>query len=135
VEEFGPRFAPGAKLLYLGDTARKIMILEQDILAGLGVPVDDHGKFPDIIFLDEGKNRMFLIEAVTIHGPVSPKRHLELEEIFKHCKASRIYVTAFLDFPTFKRYINEIAWETEVWIAEIPSHMIHFNGDKFLAPR
>ncbi|MFS2517149.1 MULTISPECIES: BsuBI/PstI family type II restriction endonuclease [Parabacteroides] len=29
----------------------------------------------------------------------------------------------------------DIAWETEVWIAENPGHMIHFNGDRFIGPR
>lgn len=135
VSEFGPRFAPGAKLLYLGDTAKKILVVEKDLLAKLRVPASKHGKFTDIILYDEKKNWLFLIEAVTAHGPVSPKRHVEMEKLLRQCTAYRIYVTAFLDFSTFKKFSNEIAWETEVWIAEMPSHMIHFNGDKFLGPR
>jgi len=135
VSEFGPRFAQGAKLLYLGDTAKKTIVFEQDMLAKLHVPVSEHGKLADIILYNEEKNWLFLIEAVTAHGPVSPKRHMELEKLLKQTTASRIYVTAFLDFLTFKKFSNEIAWETEVWIAEMPSHMIHFNGDKFLGPR
>jgi type II restriction enzyme len=74
VEEFGPRFAPGAKLLYLGDAARKTLVFEQELFAKLGVPVTDHGKLPDVVLLDEKKNWIFLIETVTSHGPVSPKR-------------------------------------------------------------
>jgi hypothetical protein len=70
-----------------------------------------------------------------VHGPVSPKRHMELERLLENCSASRVYVTAFLDFTTFKKFVNDIAWETEVWVAEMPSHMIHFNGEKFLGPR
>lgn len=135
VSEFGPRFAPGAKLLYLGDTAKKIIVFEKDLLAKLHVPVSEHGKFADIILYDENKNWLFLIEAVTAHGPVSPKRHVEMEQLLEKCTVGRIYVTAFLDFATFKKFSNEIAWETEVWLAEMPSHMIHFNGDKFLGPR
>jgi adenine-specific DNA-methyltransferase len=135
VSEFGPRFAPGAKLLYLGDTAKKSIVFEKDLLAKLNVPVSEHGKFADIILYDEKKNWLFLIEAVTVHGPVSPKRHVEMEKMLRRCPAGRVYVTAFLDLATFKKFVNEIAWETEVWIAETPSHMIHFNGDKFLGPR
>jgi type II restriction enzyme len=90
---------------------------------------------PDLVLHDEQKNRLFLVEAVTSHGPVSPKRFVELEELFKNCTAARIYISAFPDFTTFKRFVNEIAWETEVWVAEMPSHLIHFNGDKFLGPR
>jgi adenine-specific DNA-methyltransferase len=135
IEEFGPRFAPGAKLIYLGDTAKKTLILDEEAFAKLGILVSEHGKFPDVILYDKKKKCLFLIEAVTAHGPVSPKRQIELEKLFEKCKARKIYVTAFLDFATYKKFANEIAWETEVWIAEMPSHMIHFNGDKFLVPR
>ena len=49
--------------------------------------------------------------------------------------SGKIYVTAFLDFKTFKQFSESLAWETEVWIADMPDHMIHLNGDKFLGPR
>ncbi|RJP47027.1 MAG: hypothetical protein C4583_17550 [Anaerolineaceae bacterium] len=135
VEEFGPRFAPGAKLIYLGDTAKKTLILDEIVFKKLGIPSSEHGKFPDVILYDAKRKWLFLIEAVTAHGPVSPKRHVELEKLFENCKAGKIYVTAFLDFATYKKYSSDIAWETEVWIAEMPSHMIHLNGDNFLGPR
>ena len=135
VEEFGPRFAPGAKLIYLGDTAKKTLVFDKNAFTKLGIPVLEHGKFPDVILYDAKKKWLFLIEAVTAHGPVSPKRQIELEKLFEKCRAGKIYVTAFLDFAAYKKYANDIAWETEVWIAEMPSHMIHLNGDKFLGPR
>jgi adenine-specific DNA-methyltransferase len=132
VSEFIPRFAKGTKLLYIGDTAKKIIVFERELLAALCIPISEHGKLTDIILYDETKKRLFMIEAVTAHGPVSPKRHLEMENILKNCLAKRIYITAFLDNSTFKKFIDDIAWETEVWIAETPAHMIHFNGEKFL---
>lgn len=135
VEEFGPRFAPGAVLIYLGDTAKKTLIFDETNFKKLGISLSQHDKFPDVILYDRKKKRIFLIEAVTSHGPVSPKRYVELEKLFEGCKAGKVYVTAFLDFATYKKYANDIAWETEVWIAEMPSHMIHFNGDKFIGPR
>jgi adenine-specific DNA-methyltransferase len=134
IEEFGPRYAPGAKLLYIGDTARKTMIFEKDTFKQIGAPITDHGKLPDIVLFDEIKNWVYLIEAVTSHGPVSPKRQVELEELFNQCIAGRIYVSAFYNFSSFKQFIHDIAWETEVWIAEVPSHLIHFNGERFLGP-
>lgn len=134
IAEFGPRFAPGAKLIYLGDTASKTLVFEQAVFDQLAIPVSGHGKLPDILLYDENRNWLFLIEAVTAHGPVSPKRFVELEKLLEHCPTKRIYVTAFLDFSRFKKFAKEIAWETEVWIAEMPSHMIHFNGEKFLGP-
>lgn len=134
VEEFGPRFAPGARLLYLGDTENKTLILDKVGFEELGIPVPSHDKLPDIVFYDQPRNWLFLIEAVTSHGPVSHKRHFELEEAFSDCSVGRIYVSAFPDFATFKSFLAEIAWETEVWLAEIPDHLIHFNGDRFLGP-
>jgi adenine-specific DNA-methyltransferase len=135
VEEFGPRFAPGAKLLYLGDTAKKHVVCASDGLAKLRIGITEHDKLPDIVLHDAPKNWLFLIEAVTTHGPVSPKRHAELEIMLAECPAERVYVTAFLDKAAFRKYAADIAWETEVWIAETPDHMVHFNGPKFLGPR
>lgn len=135
IEEFGPRFAPGAKLLYLGDTENKTLILDASGFEELGIPIPNHDKLPDIVLYDEQRNWLFLIEAVTSHGPISPKRHLELEELIKDSLAGCVYVSAFPNFTTFKNFLTEIAWETDVWIAEIADHLIHFNGDQFLGPR
>jgi len=134
VEEFGPRFAPGANLLYFGDTASKHVVFDAQGLAKLNVPVTQHDKLPDIILHLPERNWLFLIEAVTSHGPVTPKRHHEMEAMLQDCPAGRVYVTAFLDTTAFRKYAGMIAWETEVWIAESPDHMIHFNGPKFLGP-
>jgi hypothetical protein len=134
VRDFAARFAPGSTILYLGDTAKKTLILEEEVLRKLCVPITKHDKLPDVVLYDEKRQWLFLIEAVTSHGPVSPKRKLEMERAFKSCTAERIYVSAFPDFKEFRRHIGNIAWETEVWIAENPDHMIHFNGDKFLGP-
>ena len=132
VEEFAPRFAPGAHLLYLGDTAKKMLYVDDKRLARLTIPANEHDKLPDVVLFEPKSNRLFLIEAVTSHGPVSPKRHLELEKILAHINVSRVYVSAFPDFKEFKTHIANIAWDTEVWISAIPDHLIHFNGDRFL---
>ncbi|RLD58650.1 MAG: restriction endonuclease, partial [Bacteroidetes bacterium] len=132
IEEFAPRFAPGSELLYIGDTAKKDLYLNTKELEMLGIPIDQHSKLPDIVLFDKNRNWLFLIEAVTSHGPISPKRIIELEKLLNKCKVGKVYVTAFSGLKEFKRYTNDIAWETEVWLVEIPDHMIHFNGDKFL---
>lgn len=133
IERFAPKFAPGTILLYLGDTAHKLLHYEKNLLDEYGIPTTQHDKLPDIVLLDETGQRLFLIEAVTSHGPVSPKRKRELDAVLTDCPLTRVYVSAFPDFSEFKAHLTDIAWETEVWIAEIPDHMIHFNGDKFLA--
>jgi hypothetical protein len=134
VEEFAPRFARASVVLYLGDTADKRLVVATQILNDLNIPEMNHDKLPDVVLYDRNRKWLFLIEAVTTHGPVSPKRRAELETAVKGCPAERIYVTAFMNFTGFKRYASEIVWESEVWIAQFPEHMIHFNGDKFLGP-
>ena len=135
VEQFAPRFANGGVLLYLGDTAKKDLYTNVQGLSDLNIPIDQHSKLPDVIIYDIQRSWLFLIEAVTSHGPVSPKRILELEELLKDCNVGKVYVTAFPDMTEFKKHSNNIAWETEVWLMEVPDHMIHFNGDRFMGPR
>ena len=135
VEEFAPRFAPGARLLYLGDTAKKDLFVARADLAALGIPITDHDKLPDVLLYDARRNWLFLVEAVTSHGPISPKRLVELEELLSACPAGPIYVSAFPDFREFRKHMNQIAWETEVWLCDTPDHLIHYNGDRFLGPR
>lgn len=135
VEQFLPEFASGSELLYLGDTEQKDLFSDNKTMKEIGIPIDQHSKLPDVVLYHREKNWLYLIEAVTSHGPVSPKRMVELEEMLVNCDAGKIYVTAFPDFTEFKKWSKKIAWETEIWIAEMPSHMIHFNGDKFMGPR
>jgi hypothetical protein len=134
VENFGPRYAPGGELIYVGDTGDKHGFFDKDLLASLGVLLDNHGKLPDVLIYMRDKNWLLLIESVTSHGPVESKRQLELARLFKGCKAGLVYVSAFPDRKIFLRYLDVIAWESEVWIADAPTHMIHFNGVRFLGP-
>jgi hypothetical protein len=134
VEEFAPRFIAGGRLLYVGDTGDKYGYFDADRLAALGVVLDNHGKLPDVLIYSEEHNWLFLIESATSHGPVDSKRHTELEELFSQCTAGRVYVSAFPNRKLFMKYLESIAWETEVWIAVAPSHMVHFNGPRFLGP-
>jgi len=131
IKEFRRRFCPDTKVVYVGDAARKLLYREENLLRELKIPITEHEKLPDVVLYDPRKNHIFLIEAVTAHGPLSPKRQIELEEALKECGAKRIYVSAFPDFSEFKKHVDNIAWETEVWIEENPDHMIHFNGPKF----
>jgi hypothetical protein len=134
VEEFGALFVPGGELLYLGDTGGKWKYFEEDRLIALGVTVDAHGKMPDVVIYDPERNWLILVEAVTSHGPVDGKRRLELSKLFKGSKVGLVYVTAFLTRGDMARYISEISWETEVWVQEAKTHLIHFNGERFLGP-
>ena len=134
IEDFAQRFAPGSVLVYAGDTGEKWGYFDAPLLASLGVSVDLHGKMPDVVLHYVRENWLLLIESVTSHGPVDGKRQAELAYLFRNAKAGLVYVTAFPNRMIMGRYLAEIAWETEVWVADAPSHVIHFNGERFLGP-
>ncbi|CUS33784.1 BsuBI/PstI family type II restriction endonuclease [Candidatus Nitrospira nitrificans] len=134
IEDFAPRFAPDSLLVYAGDTGDKWGYFDAPLLAELGVDVELHGKMPDVVLHYTEKNWLLLVESVTSHGPVDGKRHEELAKLFAKSTAGLVYVTAFPNRAIMSRYLGEIAWETEVWVADAPSHLIHFNGVRFLGP-
>ncbi len=134
IEEFAPRFAPGSSLAYIGDTGAKWSYFDADLLADLGIHVERHGKMPDVVLYYAAQNWLLLIEAVTSHGPIDGKRHFELERLFAGSKARLVYITAFPNRVMMARYLADIAWETDVWVADSPSHLVHFDGEQFLGP-
>lgn len=134
IEDFLPRYGYGAKVLYVGDTSDKYLHLDKKSLEELNFFEISHEELPDIIAFSEKRNWLYLIEAVHSSGAISELRLLQLKKLTKDCKADIIYITAFLDRSTFRKFIADIAWETEIWIAENPDHLVHFNGDKFLGP-
>ena len=135
IEEFAPRFAPNTECLYVGDTTEKDLVKNEEKLRELGFEITLHDKMPDVVLYSEEKKWLYFVESVTSVGPMEPKRIKEIEEMTTGVSAEKIYITAFLDFKTFKKFSESLAWETEVWIADMPDHMIHLNGDKFLGPR
>lgn len=135
IEEFAPRFAENAECLYVGDTVQKDMVKNVERLSQLGFEITLHDKMPDVVLYCEDKDWIFFVEAVTSVGPMDPKRIQEIGTMTQGVRSGKIFVTAFLDFATYKTFASKLAWETEVWIAEMPDHMIHLNGDKFLGPR
>lgn len=135
IEEFAPRFAPHSECLYVGDTVKKDLVKDVDKLSALGFEITLHDKMPDVVLYRADTNWVYFVEAVTSVGPMGPKRILEIQEMTKHVTAGKIFVTAFPDIATYKKFSSELAWETEVWLSDAPDHMIHLNGDKFLGPR
>lgn len=134
IDDFCPLFTPGGYVIYVGDTEMKWAYFDSDALKELAIEIEEHGKMPDVVVHHVEKNWLVLIEAVTSHGPVNPKRRQELKNLFAGPKAGIVYVTAFLNRKNMMKYLDEISWETEVWIAETPTHLIHFNGERFLGP-
>lgn len=134
IEDFAPRFAQGSDLLYAGDTGSKYGYYDSERLKQLGIVVDKHGKMPDVVLHYTERNWLLLVESVTSHGPVDAKRHGELQALFASATPGLVYVTAFPNRQIMAQYLPSIAWETEVWTADAPTHLIHFNGERFLGP-
>ena len=134
IEEFGARYTPGGQVLYIGDADDKWVVREVAALAELGIVVNDHGKMPDVVIYDVARRWLVIVEAVTSHGPMDAKRVDELNRLFAGSAAGLVFVTAFPNRATFKRWAGDLSWETEVWLADEPSHMIHFNGNRYLGP-
>jgi BsuBI/PstI restriction endonuclease domain/BsuBI/PstI restriction endonuclease HTH domain len=134
LENFLPRYGQGAEVLYVGDTSDKYLYLEKEKLEELNFFEISHKELPDVIAYSKKKNWLYLIEAVHSSGPISELRLNQLKNLTQNCKADIVYVTAFLNRSKFRQFMTDIAWETEVWIADNPDHLVHFNGDKFLGP-
>ena len=134
VEEFVPRFVRRPEVLLLGDAANKDLVTDDLALAELGIAMPERGKAPDVLIHDRERDWLVVVEAVTSHGPIDQKRKNELTALFAGARPGLVFVSAFPDRKVFTRFQANIAWETEVWIAESPDHLIHFNGERFLGP-
>ena len=135
IEEFIPRFVPGGELVYVGNTGTKWGYFDEPLLDTIGVKVGSHGKMPDVVIYYREKDWLILVEAVASGGPVDGLRHSELSNLFQASTAGLVFVTAFPDRgEVMRKFLSVVAWETEVWCASDPGHLIHFNGIRFLGP-
>ena len=134
INEFCPRFIPGGEPVYVGDAGSKWAFFDRALAGELDISVDEHAKMPDVVIYDRKRGWLFLIEAVTSHGPVNAKRMGELKALLAGAGPGLVFVTAFPDRTMFLKYFGDVAWETEVWIAESPDHLVHFDGDRLLGP-
>ncbi|MGO2092095.1 MAG: BsuBI/PstI family type II restriction endonuclease [Microbacterium gubbeenense] len=134
IDDFCAYFIPGGEVLYIGDADSKLMHFDEAKLAELGIVVNTHGKLPDLVVYQPEKNWLFLMEAASSHGPVDAKRYGELSTLFAGSTAGLVYVSCFPDRAVMRKFLADLAWETEAWCASDPTHMIHLNGDKFLGP-
>jgi type II restriction enzyme len=134
IADFCAYFTPGGHVLYVGDADSKWAVFELETLSALGLSFDEHGKMPDLVVFLPDRNWLVLLEAASSHGPVDAKRRRELTELFSGTTAGLVYVSCFPSRAELRRYVADIAWETEVWCADHPTHLVHFNGERFLGP-
>lgn len=134
IDEYCSRFIPGGVIIYIGDADSKLGFFDEAYFASLNVKIDPHGKLPDLVVYQPETNWLFLMEACSTNGPMDNTRISELQTLFANCTAGLVFVTCFPNRATMRRYLPDLAWETEAWVADNPDHMIHFNGSKFLGP-
>lgn len=134
VEEFCPRYTPGGEVVFIDDTDKKQDRSSHPILDRFGITIPEHGKAPDLIVWMEDKGWLFLMEASSTHGPIDVIRKKDLGELFQGAKGHIVYVSCFPDRAVMRKYLTDLAWETEAWCAEDPDHMIHLDAHKFLGP-
>jgi type II restriction enzyme len=134
IEDFCSLFTPGGSVLYVGDADDKYAVWEAAELEKLGIVIEQRGKMPDLLVYMADRNWLVLLEAASSHGPVDATRHSELSTLFGSSTAGLVYVSCFPSREEMRRYLPLIAWETDVWCADNPTHLIHFNGERFLGP-
>lgn len=134
IEVFLPLFGFGAEVLYVGDTKDKFLHLEKAELEKIIFFTLEHEELPDVVAYSREKNLLYLIEAYHSTGKWDEIRVRKVKRKLEEsgCTANIIFFTAFENKNIFKQKAKDIAWETEVWIADSPEHLVHFNGYKFL---
>jgi len=134
IEDFAAHWATGGVLVYASGSGEEPGTIDPDLLADLGIAADAYDKLPDVVLHDPLKNRLFLVESITSHGPVDEQRRVELARLFFGTHAHLILVTASPNRSMIAQYALDIAWETEAWAADEPAHLIHFDGERFCGP-
>lgn len=134
IRDFCGQYVQDGVVLYLGDAEDKFKHLQTKELEALGITVPAPAKMPDVVVHDRARNWLLLIEAVSSGGHIDGKRLVELKRLFQGSTAGLVFISAFKDRADFRKYLPTISWETEVWIADSPEHLIHFNGERFLGP-
>jgi hypothetical protein len=134
VEEFCPRWTPGGQILYIGDAGKDEPVFEEGALSELGVTLDKHGKFPDLMVHLPDRDSLVLLEAASSHGPVDAKRYREARTLCSTTSADLILVSCFTSRAEMRKYLADIAWETEVWCADAPSHLSTSTANAFSSP-
>ena len=134
LDVFAKYFASGAELLYIGDTSDRMLRKNDNRLSELGINVFSKSTcIPDIILYDEKHNRILFIEAYNSVGEFTYDRVKDILACC-HCKPGTevAFITAFATMKKALQVINNIAWDTDIWVAEYETHLIHKNGDKFI---
>jgi type II restriction enzyme len=134
IENFMPRFVPNGIVLYVDDTDHGMGVVDRDTIDELGIKLGPREKAPDVIIWDPTREWLLLVEAASTHGPIDVTRKAELKRIFPKQFHQAVLVSCFPDRSVMRRFLSQLAWESEAWCADTPDHMVHFNGSRFMGP-
>lgn len=131
LEIFVPSYIHHFSPVYVGNTRNKMLLVNQEICQKLSLKLDEHDQLPDVIVYNDQTNILYVIESVTSVGSVNETRKEEIKRLLtkklKRLTYGLVLVTAFPDRKTFRKFVEEIAWGTKVWIAEEHFGIIHFE--------
>jgi len=106
-----------------------------DALASVGLVITDRDDFPDVV-LHSPENNCLLLADSAVNGRVMDARRREnLSRIFGEHPGPLIFLTVFPNRDSFAASAEVISWETDVWIADEPDHVIHFDGGGLNGPK
>lgn len=137
IEEFLPLYAPDCEVLYISDSAGDIFLIDatnKKLLSQIQEAVSKSSASPDLIAWMPKNNWLYVCEACSSGGPINEARREILLEMLESTGCGLIFTTCFSSRIAMKKWLPELAWETEAWCAEDPTHMIHLDGERFLGP-
>lgn len=131
VEIYAPTFLKVPRVVYVGDTRHKDGYQNRDLMRELNLPIQVTASLPDVVLLCEAERRLIVVEVVASSGPISASRLGQLQQLLAQSQALGYrprYVTAFPSRRVFRRFVEEIAWGTQVWIANEAAQVIMFGA-------
>ncbi len=111
-------------LLYVHDRINDLLIYEYKVLERLGVPSVFGNQLADVVLYQPERNRLYLVYAINRFGPLYKQRKDETEKLLKQCSADRAYVSVVYNRSDYGHYAPFIAWGSQVWMVQIPDHVV-----------
>ena len=131
--KFRRRFAPGSEVLWVSEQRSRLVRLGHSRRNLLELPLPEGIDLPNIVLLQRKLSRMFLVEVIGAGGLLNSTRCAELRRGLRGFRLKLVFITASASRSELRDRLHEIAWQTHVWIANEPNHIIHFDCKPHLA--
>lgn len=131
VEQFTTNFMKEPAVILMSESARKLLLKDDDMCRAIGFNVDVSNVLPDLILAELGEEQPIIIfvECVASDGPINDRRKQELIEMARaanYRETDCAYVTVFKDRSDSqsRKLVPSIAWGTFIWYASEPDEII-----------